>query len=234
MPRGDRPEVLQQTIQSFIDAGEGAIAGYLRGSSQKLLLAPEFRMMKALEQAQVQNIRTTDVDYDAGISQEDLVVLLQVEAKRFDMTLSFAALVFATMRIFRDDYKLENLPDLSLDNAGPPQFIVTSLRTYHFRNRDIGRDHQLDESEILQEHHDAMRKQVVLLQERKSRFESLPADIRDANIKWQEQIDGLLQKSRVWHKELVWGKAALLHAAESPRKIDLKYLRKRLRRTYLG
>ncbi|KAL8643723.1 MAG: hypothetical protein Q9226_008159 [Calogaya cf. arnoldii] len=102
------------------------------------------------------------------------------------------------------------------DNVAPPQLNITTFATYTFRNRDIGRPHQLDDSGKLKPHHAAMRQHSSLLWQRKSFFTSVPAETRIQCHDWTMASDRLLEKCRGWEKELVWGMAAL-EVAESSR-----------------
>ncbi|KAL8671941.1 MAG: hypothetical protein Q9168_003567 [Polycauliona sp. 1 TL-2023] len=221
---------ISESMQQVILVLENGITEYLKWSTQKLVLAPEYstiQIMKELGEAKLQRIRATNVEDAAPISEEDRKLVAK-GGRFFEVHLSFAAMVFEAMRIIRDDYKartyllMENMPDLCIADAGPPQFIHTSLVTYCFRNRDIGYEHQLDESRTLHEHHEAMGKQTKLLNRQISGFQNLPIVVQLAGHGWHQEIEGLLQKSRLWEKELLWGKAALEMAEESSQFIYLE------------
>ena len=88
------------------------------------------------------------------------------------------------------------------------QLIITSLQTYTFPNRDISRPDQLDESDKLKAHREAMRHQSVLLSRQCAKVSRLPAEMQGVvgGRAFLEMTEVLLGKARVWEKELVWGK----------------------------
>ncbi|KAL8878299.1 MAG: hypothetical protein Q9198_003859 [Flavoplaca austrocitrina] len=93
------------------------------------------------------------------------------------------------------------------------KLIITSFETYTFRNRDIGKKHQMDESEKLKAHHAAMHEHSKLLTSQLAIFgrSSFPTMI--SNMK--QETKHLVQKVRGWEKELTWGVVALQLAQES-------------------
>ncbi|KAL8874940.1 MAG: hypothetical protein Q9198_006637 [Flavoplaca austrocitrina] len=78
-------------------------------------------------------------------TEEDVEIVKAYEPA-FEGQLIVAIEMFESMLDLLRQYKLKNMPNLSLQNAGPPQLIITSFETYTFRNRDIGKEHQIDES----------------------------------------------------------------------------------------
>ncbi|KAL8758195.1 MAG: hypothetical protein Q9199_001658 [Rusavskia elegans] len=203
-------------LNECIVAAEEKLHEYWATSGQKLLFAPEYstiRMIDELGDVAMQRLRSTNIKY-AVPTPEDWHLVRKHEVA-FEQQLVYSLEMWEFMRWFRRTHMRKNMPDLSMKNAAPPQLIITSFETYIFRNRDIGRPHHLDESLKLKAHHEAMRKQSLLLRRRKSLFRRLPAVIRDPNLSWQYATDRLLEKVRGWEKELVWGKAALELAEQS-------------------
>ncbi|KAL9628062.1 MAG: hypothetical protein Q9204_006140 [Flavoplaca sp. TL-2023a] len=204
-------------LQISINNAETQIEEYLRNSSQKLLFAPEYctsRMMDNLQKDRKQRLNHPAL-LPAEPTEEDVEIVKAYEPA-FEGQLIVAIEMFESMMSMRDllrQYKLRNTPNLSLENAGPPQLIITSFETYTFRNRDVGKEHQMDESEKLKAHHAAMHEHSKLLTSQLAIFgrSSFPSMI--SNMK--QETKHLVQKVRGWEKELTWGVVALQLAKES-------------------
>ncbi|KAL8833650.1 MAG: hypothetical protein Q9176_007887 [Flavoplaca citrina] len=201
-------------LKISIKDAEAHIDEYLKNSSQKLLFAPEYctsRMMDNLEKDRKQRLNHPAL-LPAEPTEEDVEIVKAYEPA-FEGQLIVAIEMFESMIDLPRQYKLKNTPNFSLENAGPPQLIITSFETYTFRNRDIGKKHQMDESEKLKAHHAAMHEHSKLLTSQLAIFgrSSFPTMI--SNMK--QETKHLVQKVRGWEKELTWGVVALQLAQES-------------------
>ncbi|KAL8877927.1 MAG: hypothetical protein Q9192_008563 [Flavoplaca navasiana] len=128
---------------------------------------------------------------------EDDTKIVKAYEPAFEGQLIVAIEMFESMRDLLRTYKL----------------IITSFETYTFRNRDVGKEHQIDESDKLKAHHAAMHEHSKLLTSQLAIFgrSSFPSTI--SNMK--QETKHLVQKVRGWEKELTWGVVALQLAKES-------------------
>ncbi|KAI4219153.1 MAG: hypothetical protein LQ349_008441 [Xanthoria aureola] len=192
------PEYVQ--LAECIYQAETKLDNYLETSSQKLLLAPEFstiRMMESFGAKNLQRLRAKGIK-DGLASKEDWEIVKKQE-KLFEEQVAVSVEILDSLIWMREVYLL----------------IITSLQTYTFPNRDISRPDQLDETDKLKAHREAMRNQSVLLSRQCAKASRLPAEMREAGRGFLELTEGLLGKARVWEKELVWGEVALQVAKES-------------------
>ncbi|CAO1601102.1 hypothetical protein XANCAGTX0491_004766 [Xanthoria calcicola] len=208
------PEYVQ--LAECIYQAETKLDGYLETSSQKLLLAPEFstiRMMESFGAKNLQRLRSKGIK-DGLASKEDWEIVKKQE-KLFEEQVAVSVEILDSLIWMREVYLPKRMLEFSVENGAPPQLIITSLQTYTFPNRDISRPDQLDETDKLKAHREAMRNQSVLLSRQCAKASRLPAEMREAGRGFLELTEGLLGKARVWEKELVWGEVALQVAKES-------------------
>ncbi|KAI4229416.1 MAG: hypothetical protein L6R36_000870 [Xanthoria steineri] len=189
------------SIPEYVQLAEYIYQAETKLDDQKQLLAPEFNTIKMMESfgaKQMQRLRAKGIK-DGLATKEDWAIVKKQE-KLFEGQVAVSVEILDSLIWMREVYLL----------------IITTLQTYIFPNRDIGRPNQLDESDKLKAHREAMRNQSVLLSRQCAKASRLPAEMREAGGRgFLEMTEGLLGKARVWEKEFVWGEVALQVAKET-------------------
>ncbi|KAL9012648.1 MAG: hypothetical protein Q9180_009084, partial [Flavoplaca navasiana] len=109
-------------LKIIIKDADAQIEEYLATSGQKLLLAPEyctFRMMDNLKKHHKQRLDSPAL-LPAEPTEEDTEIVTAYEPG-FEGQLIVAIEMFEFMRDLLRQFNLQNMPNLSLENAGPPQ-----------------------------------------------------------------------------------------------------------------
>ncbi|CAL8582340.1 hypothetical protein XPA_008007 [Xanthoria parietina] len=191
------PEYVQ--LAECIYQAETKLDSYLETSSQKQLLAPEFNTIKMMESFGAKNLRRLrSRGIKDGLATKEDWAIVKKQERQFEVQVAVSVEILDSLIWMREVYLPKRMLEVSVENGAPPQLIITSLQTYTFPNRDISRPDQLDESDKLEAHREAMRHQSVLLSRQCAKMTEV-----------------LLGKARVWEKELVWGEVALQVAKES-------------------